>query len=113
MISIITCALNHSQLASIIKTKMILMKVDNIKTMHNELSTEIKLLVPMTLGLLVFSYWFKNLENGFYLASLLSLILVLLIDYFIIVPQQFPKVWNMVKWLTILGIVLLTLTSFF
>lgn len=85
------------------------MEFQNFKQLDKDLSIEVKLLVPMTLFLLVFSYWFRELEDSFFLASLFSLIFVLLIDYFVIIPQKFPNVWTMIKWLTFALIILLTL----
>jgi len=85
------------------------MEFKNLKKLDNELSPEIKLLVPLTIGLLLFSFWFRDIQNGFFLASLFSLILVLFVDFFLIVPRTYPKVWNTIKWLTLAIIVLLTL----
>lgn len=85
------------------------MEFKNFKELDRDLSQEVKLLVPMTLLLLIFSYWFRALEEAFFIASLFSLIFVLLIDYFVIIPQKYPNVWTMIKWLTFALIILLTL----
>jgi len=85
------------------------MEFENFKDFKKELSPEIKLMVPFTLLLLLLSYWLRELDDNFLIASLLSLIFVLLIDYFVIVPKKFPNVWNMIKWLTLALIILLTL----
>jgi len=85
--------------------------MEPLKKFNENLSLNTKIIVPLTFFLLLFSYWLKDLKEGFVLASILSLIFVLLIDYYIIAPKYFPNVWQIIKWVTILGIILLTLIA--
>lgn len=83
-----------------------------ISSIDKDLTLNTKLFIMMTFLVLLFSYWMDFNDFTFVFASLLSLIAVLMVEYYFVLVNKYPETWHMLKWIVLLLILVFIIIGF-
>ena len=79
------------------------------KTFHNQISWNTKFYVLLAFCTVFFSFLMKNTEAGLFAGAVVSLLVVLLLDLYLILSSKYTRSWKIIKYILVLVIVALTL----
>ena len=82
------------------------------KSFNKEISWNTKFYVLLAFSMIVFSYLMKGTETGLFVGAVFSLLLVLIIDFYLILSKRYSKSWKVIKIIMVIIIVALTLIGF-
>lgn len=83
-----------------------------IKSIDRELTLNTKLFILMTFLILLFSYWFDYNDFTFVFATMLALIVVLAVEYYLIMVNKYPATWHFMKWVSLFILMALIMIGF-
>ena len=75
------------------------------ETFNKELSWNTKFNVLLAIGMILFGYLLNDYESGLFLGTLISLIVVLFVDYYLILSKRYNKTWKTIKIIIIIILV--------
>lgn len=82
------------------------------KSFDKEVSWNTKFYVLLAFCMVLFSYLMKGTETGIFIGAVISLLLVLLLDFYLILSRKYSKSWRIIKIILVMIIVALTLIGF-
>jgi hypothetical protein len=82
------------------------------KSFDKEVSWNTKFFVLLALGMVLFSYFFRGTETGLFIGALVSLVMVLILDFYLILSKRYSKTWRIIKIIVVMIIVALALIGF-
>jgi len=87
--------------------------MNNIFTSFNkEISWNTKFYILLAFCMILFSYLMNGTETGLFVGAIISLIIVLALDLYLILSKRYTKTWKVIKFMIVLIIVALTLIGF-
>ncbi len=81
------------------------------KTFNREISWNTKFYVLLVILMVVFSYVFRDQDGGYFLGSIIALLCVLLLDFYLILSKKYTDTWRWMKIVIVIIILALTLIS--
>jgi hypothetical protein len=76
---------------------------------NQKVSLNTRMFVLLAISLITFMVWF----NGpFVIGGIISLLLVVIVEYFQLTKDKYKVFWNALKWLIILALLTFTLVGF-
>ncbi|MDF1698427.1 MAG: hypothetical protein P1U56_21430 [Saprospiraceae bacterium] len=82
------------------------------KSFDKEVSWNTKFYVLLALAMVVFSYVMNGTETAIFVGAIMSLLIVLLLDFYLILSKKYSKSWRIIKIILVLIIVAMTLIGF-
>lgn len=88
------------------------MKNNIFKTFNNQVSWNTKFFVLLAFCMVLFSYILGGSETGVFIGAVVSLLLVLIVDMYLILSKRYNKSWKVIKIILVLIVLALTLIGF-
>ena len=82
------------------------------KSFDKEISWNTKFYVLLAFGMVLFSYIMNGTETGIFLGAIISLLAVLILDFYLILSKRYSSTWRIIKIILVIIIVALTLIGF-
>jgi len=82
------------------------------RSFNKEISWNTKFYVLLAFCMILFSYLMNGTETGLFVGAVISLIIVLMVDLYLILSKRYTKTWRIIKIIIVLIIVALTLIGF-
>jgi len=82
------------------------------KSFDKEVSWNTKFYVLLAFCMIFFSYFMNGTETGIFVGAIISLIVVLLVDLYLILSKRYSSSWRIIKIILVIIIVALTLIGF-
>lgn len=82
------------------------------KSFNKEVSWNTKFYVLLAFCMILFSYFMKDTQTGLLVGAFFSLLLVLILDFYLILSKKYTKSWKVIKIILVMIIVALTLIGF-
>jgi len=87
--------------------------MNNIFTSFNkEVSWNTKFYFLLAFLMVLFSFLMNGTETAIFVGAILSLIIVLIVDLYLILSKKYSNTWRVIKFIIVLIIVALTLIGF-
>ena len=91
----------------------IAVNMNNIFSSFNkEVSWNTKFYFLLAFLMVLFSFLMNGTETAFFVGAIISLIIVLIVDLYLILSKRYTNTWRVIKFIIVLIIVALTLIGF-